>query len=98
MLAADDGEAEAPAGSKKGSMFNLFKKSSSKEIGKGDAVCSGSLHYRTVVKSMFGTSKTVWKKRKMELVPSSSDDVGPVLRCVEINHWFGTSPPNFEIL
>ena len=32
---------------------------------------------------MFGGSKAVWKKRKMELVPSSSDDVGPVLRCTK---------------
>ena len=46
-------------------------------------MCSGSLHYRTVVKSMFGTSKTVWKKRKMELVTRTSDDVGPVLRCTK---------------
>ena len=32
---------------------------------------------------MFGGSKAVWKKRRMELVPSSSDDVGPVLRCAK---------------
>ncbi|KAH8077317.1 hypothetical protein JL720_10037 [Aureococcus anophagefferens] len=107
--ADDDGDApEEPAerpplespGSKKGSMFNLFKRSSSKDLGagprgrrppapgasterKGEALCAGPLHYKTVVKSMFGGSKAVWKKRKMELVPSSSDDVGPVLRCTK---------------
>ena len=51
--------------------------------GTGEALCAGPLHYKTVVKSMFGGSKAVWKKRRMELVPSSSDDVGPVLRCAK---------------
>ncbi|KAH8062880.1 hypothetical protein JL720_13122 [Aureococcus anophagefferens] len=54
-----------------------------RDKGKGEALCAGPLHYKTVVKSMFGGSKAVWKKRKMELVPSSSDDVGPVLRCTK---------------
>ena len=112
---------KADSGSKKGgSMFNLFKRSGSKD---SDAALAGTLHYKTVaaprprygtprgeersalggrssdaererrrrsngtraaaraqvVKSMFGGAKAVWKKRKMELVLVSDDEVGPVL-------------------
>lgn len=35
---------------------------------------------KTVVKSMFGGAKASWKKRKMDLVLKSEDDVGPILR------------------